>query len=274
MAGRSIHAMFAAAVLSAALSQSVASQSFFLNADAPKAEARLIAGWTEPDGKRVAGLRIELADGWKTYWRSPGEAGIPPTFNWDGSENVADVQIDWPTPIVFYTYGLRTIGYKDEMTLPLLITPKDASKPVRLRLELFYGVCEDICVPSHAEMSLDLPTDAPAREAASIRAAMDTAPLPANTAGLMNAQCFFNGEEFTARLSFAPMPVAAPVVVIEGQQGVWFSPLESRIDREEIVARGEMRADPGQWIDRSALQITLLNEHGGRGLSVKGCPKG
>ncbi|MEX2517870.1 MAG: hypothetical protein WD969_00905, partial [Paracoccaceae bacterium] len=71
-------------------------------------------------------------------------------------------------------------------------------------------------------------------------------------------------------LSFEPAPTEAPLVVAEGQKGLWLGPLESRIEGGEIIASGEARADPGQWIDRAALRLTLLGQDGGA-LVLDGC---
>ena len=72
---------------------------------------RIIPGSRQDDGSRLAGLRLTLARGWKTYWRSPGEAGVPPSFDWSRSENVAGVEVLWPRPKFFDSFGLTTIGY-------------------------------------------------------------------------------------------------------------------------------------------------------------------
>src|SRR6056297_4231173 len=82
-------------------------------------EARILTGWRLPDGTHQAGLEIRLRDGWKTYWRAPGDAGIPPRFNWSGSRNLSDVAITWPTPRTLSQNGVRTIGYANSLTLPI-----------------------------------------------------------------------------------------------------------------------------------------------------------
>lgn len=240
----------------------------------PQSEASFLSGWAEPDGGRIAALRVELAPGWKTYWRQPGEAGIPPTFDWSGSENLDGISIAWPSPIVFDTYGMQTIGYHERMVLPLKVTPRDPARPVRLSLALFYGVCEEICVPARADLDLTIAPGAPEQGAEMIRAALATLPESAQTAGLTAASCAIEGagEEriLTARLKFAEAPTVAPLIVAEGQKGLWFGPLESRLESGEIIASGEVIADPGQWIDRAALRLTLFGEDGGV-LVLNGC---
>lgn len=230
---------------------------------------RLEAGWAEPDGRRIAGLRMDLAPGWKTYWRRPGTAGLPPRFDWAGSRNVADLRIVWPTPDLFQSYGMLTIGYHDRMVLPLAITAEDPARPIRLRLALSYGVCSDICVPAEAELALDIGPGARPDGEAEIRAALSAAPERAGRRGLTAASCAFRPDEnaFEARLSFDPPPAAAPVVVAEAE-GVAIGHLESRIEDGEIVARGEARA-AGGWLSRDGLRLTILGDD--RAMEVEGC---
>lgn len=108
------------------------------------------------DGKTsvVAGIQVKLDDGWKTYWRNPGDAGLPPHFDWSGSTNLKAAQVLWPAPHRFKDSAGTSYGYKKEVVLPVIITPQDPSKPVHLRLNLEYAVCADICIPAQAELSI------------------------------------------------------------------------------------------------------------------------
>jgi DsbC/DsbD-like thiol-disulfide interchange protein len=119
----------------------------------PHAQASLFQAETS-DGAWNAGLMIKLDDGWKTYWRMPGDSGVPPQFDWSGSTNLASVTIGWPTPRRYSDAAGETVGYKDEVVFPLRIEPRDRSKPVRLELLLFYAVCKDICIPTEAKLAL------------------------------------------------------------------------------------------------------------------------
>ena len=120
------------------------------------ARVGIVPGWRDEDGRHVAGLSISLAPGWKTYWRAPGEGGIPPLFNWSGSSNVADVEVRYPVPDVFHQNGVRTIGYKDRVLFPLLIQPQDTAGTIRLTGEIEIGVCEEICIPVAFTVSAEL----------------------------------------------------------------------------------------------------------------------
>lgn len=103
-----------------------------------------------------AGVELRLQSGWKTYWRYPGDSGVPPVFDFGGSENVKTVTVLWPAPERFSDGGGYSIGYKDTVVLPLRVVPRDERKPVTLRLKLDYAVCETLCVPAKGNVELQL----------------------------------------------------------------------------------------------------------------------
>jgi DsbC/DsbD-like thiol-disulfide interchange protein len=114
-------------------------------------EARLLQG-EFADRIWSAGVEIELSEGWKTYWRMPGEAGIAPVFDWTGSDNVAEVELRWPAPGRYHDASGETIGYAQRVVFPISVRPLDPSQPVDLVLELSYAVCKDICIPARVEL--------------------------------------------------------------------------------------------------------------------------
>ena len=128
-----------------------------------RSAARLIAASATGVGTdRVyrAGVEIRLQPGWKTYWRYPGDSGVPPTFDFSGSDNLKAVAVLYPAPKRFQDGGGTSIGYAGEVILPLRVTAQDAGKPVKLRMKLAYAVCEKLCVPAQASAELTL-TGAP-----------------------------------------------------------------------------------------------------------------
>ena len=121
-----------------------------------RSRVRLVAG--APDGgERWAGVQIALDPGFKTYWRHPGESGVPPTFDWSRSVNVAAVELLWPAPARFEDDGGVSYGYAGGVVFPLRVRPRDPGESVRLGLRIDYGVCKEICIPASADMSLELP---------------------------------------------------------------------------------------------------------------------
>ncbi len=134
----------------------------------PHGSTRLIGGSTlkSADAKVIrAGVEIRLDPGWKTYWRYPGDSGVPPTLDFAGSENIKSVTTLWPAPERFSDGGGGySIGYHGDVVLPLRIVPNDASKPSSLRLKLGYAVCGKLCVPAQADLDLRLSGKAGAEE--------------------------------------------------------------------------------------------------------------
>ncbi len=107
------------------------------------------------------GLEFALKPHWKIYWRSAGDAGFPPSINWQGSENIdtSTINMLWPAPIRFSIFGLETFGYKDRVILPIDVPVKNNTDPVRLKMAVDYLACSDICVPASANLTLDLPAN-------------------------------------------------------------------------------------------------------------------
>lgn len=129
-------------------------------AEESHAAARLIAGAahrsTDTEWLR-AGIEIRLDPGWKTYWRYPGDSGVPPTLDFAGSENVKSVTTLWPAPERFADgAGGNSIGYVGDIVLPLRITPRNTRGPSVLRVKIGYAVCGDLCVPAQADLDLVL----------------------------------------------------------------------------------------------------------------------
>lgn len=115
-------------------------------------KVRLLTAGPAPDGSRRAAIEIVLDKGWKTYWRHPGDSGIPPRLDWSGSTNLGRVEIRWPAPSRFEDAGGIAYGYADAVTFPLRLHPQDPAKPVELKLGLDFGVCKEICIPARADL--------------------------------------------------------------------------------------------------------------------------
>jgi DsbC/DsbD-like thiol-disulfide interchange protein len=145
------------------------------------ARVRLIAGPAadKPAESYLAGVDITLAEGWKTYWRNPGDAGVPPNFEWSGSANVASIKVLYPAPSRLHEPAAETIGYMQAVMFPVEVMPQDARKPVELKLTLEFGVCREICIPAQAALSLAIPPRALAGDPApAILASLARVPRP------------------------------------------------------------------------------------------------
>jgi DsbC/DsbD-like thiol-disulfide interchange protein len=140
---------------------------------------RLLAG-SRSGAVLLGGVAFQLDPGWKTYWRTPGDSGVPPRFDFSKSDNVEAVTVLWPAPRKFPDgAGGHSLGYMNQVVLPLRIVAKSTDKPVTLRATISYAVCHDICIPVEAEAELPFVSVASTEDGA-LSAALDTVPKPAN----------------------------------------------------------------------------------------------
>ena len=236
-------------------------------------QVEVLEGGMTARGTYLAALSFTLADGWKTYWRAPGDAGIPPEFTWRGSRNVAATNLTWPTPIVFDQGGLRSIGYKHSLVLPIEITPRDKGDRIRLKGEVELGVCSDICVPATLRFDRDLDTGAGHNPL--IAAALAERPLSAKEAGLRSASCALRpgngGLRLTVTFALPPTGGTELVVVEPGVPEVWASEAESHRQGDVLTASADLTSVDGSPIglDRSAIRFTVLGTK--HAVDIRGC---
>jgi DsbC/DsbD-like thiol-disulfide interchange protein len=140
---------------------------------------RLLAG-SRSGPVLLGGIAVQLDPGWKTYWRTSGDSGVPPRFDFSKSDNVEAVTVLWPAPTKFDDgAGGISLGYHNQVVLPLRIVPKSTDKPVTLRADINYAVCEKICIPVEASTELAFASVASTEDNV-LFAALDTVPKPAS----------------------------------------------------------------------------------------------
>jgi DsbC/DsbD-like thiol-disulfide interchange protein len=127
---------------------------------------RMVTGKQTTGEPLRAGVQIRMAPGWHTYWRYPGDSGVPPTVTFEGSSNVKHVEVLWPAPQRLVEEGGTSIGYRVGTIFPLRIVPQEPRKPVSLRLRLQYAICEKTCVPADGSGELTLPGPRASQDAA------------------------------------------------------------------------------------------------------------
>ena len=199
------------------------------------AQARLIAATEGVAGSGILslGLHIRLEEGWETSWRSPGDAGIPPQLDWDGSENIDEIVIDWPLPRRFSVLGMNTFGYLSEVVLQLTALVSDPGQGARLRLHLSYAVCREICILVEADLALDI-SAGPAPDNAALAARIDrfsaTVPVPGSADFAVERVSVLAGPTPEIQiLARSGRPFQAPDVIIEAPPGFAFQPPEVRL---------------------------------------------
>lgn len=150
----------------------------------PKSRARIVSSGPLENGVYRAGVEIALDGDALTYWRNPGDAGVPPEFDFTGSTNLAKTNVAYPAPERHEEDGSEVFGWRRSVIFPLQIAPNDPTKPVTVKLALRYAACEKICIPSDGRMELTFaPKAAASPQAERIAQWAARVPRPAAQAG-------------------------------------------------------------------------------------------
>lgn len=238
----------------------------FLGSDLVRVD--VLPGWRAEDGSHFAGVRIRMQPGWKTYWRTPGDGGIPPLFDLGASENVTGFTPRLPAPVVFDEDGLRSLGYTDEVVFPIQLQSAEAGDPIQLQGALHIGVCEEVCVPVEVRLQAELP--ALGQSSALIAAAL--AQEPKLRAGAITCNFTPTEDGLHLRAEIAEPAEADEAAVIElGDPTLWVSHAETRRAGAKLVAEVDIFAahDGPIPIDRSAVRMTVLSD--GAAYERRGC---
>jgi len=174
------------------------------------------------------GLHFKMKPGWKIYWRSPGDAGFPPEADWSPSQNLKTVVVHWPAPSRFSVLGLETLGYEDEVVLPMTVTRRDAARPLDMAGVVRYLTCKEICIPYAADLALVVPNGSikPSAFAHLIDRFQATVPGDGRRHGVMieAVETAADGKDAVVHVSArADLPFAAPDLYVEGPPGIAFS---------------------------------------------------
>ena len=250
-------------------------------------QVSLLPGRAEAGGVRVVGLVLDIKPGWKTYWRDPGGVGIPPRFDWSRSRNLGAVEVLWPRPYFFESFGLTTVGYSGRVVFPVRLVPEQPDQAMEIGLNIALGVCREICVLEETTVELRIEPGAPDAGAALVAMAEAAVPRPGAEMGLAGATCRISGagarRRFDAVLDFA-QALQDPVVILEGPDLTWFTGVETTTEsgpESGPESGGEQGGsglhvqatlsllDETVWIDRSQIRMTVLA--GDFAADVKGC---
>jgi DsbC/DsbD-like thiol-disulfide interchange protein len=225
---------------------------------------RLLAG-SRSGSVLLGGIAFQLQPGWKTYWRTPGDSGVPPRFDFSKSENIDAVTILWPAPSKFDDgAGGRSLGYHDQVVLPLRIVAKNADKPVTLRASINYAVCEKLCIPVEADAELPF-TSVASTEDNMLFTALDAVPKPANVGDpnpLTIRDVKRDGKSTVLVDVVAPDDVKQVNLFVEGPTPDWGLPVPQPVEHSPPgVKRFSFQLDglpPGTNPDGAALKFTLV----------------
>lgn len=233
----------------------------------------VLPGWDTAQGTRMIGLQITLDEGWKTYWRAPGDGGIPPQVLWQGSENISAAQFHWPVPEVFDQSGMRSIGYSNQVVIPVELHPAAPGQPARAAGELDIGVCDEVCIPVRLTFDVLVPPGG-ARTPAIISAMVDR-PLTATEAGAGPITCTIvpgdNGLILTATIPLDATGGTEVVVVETSDPEVWVSEPDVTRQGRTLTAQADLvhMNGGGFALDRSGVRFTVLGRD--RAVDLQGC---
>jgi len=234
----------------------------------------VLEGWRQADGTHVAAIKLELDEGWKTYWRAPGEGGIPPFFDFLGSQNFVNFSVSWPTPEVFDQSGLWSIGYKDSVILPFEIEPQNSSRDIQLEGVIDIGVCKEVCLPVSLDINATLSAKAKKKSPA-IRAAMASVPYSRTEANVDSAICKLtpDGSRMVIR-TIVDLPAAGDsefVVIESSDPNHWFSETETSREGDTLTAESSLMSIDGSVLSlqRADIRITVLGEN--YAVDIQGC---
>ncbi|MCM0019496.1 MAG: thioredoxin family protein [Tagaea sp.] len=237
----------------------------------PEIALRLISGSAASgDGGALRlGLEMRLSPGWKTYWRTPGDAGLPPTIDWAGSANLADANLRFPAPERFTLFGFETFGYGGHLILPIVArAPGPGETKIRAGVDVL--VCEKLCIPYRADLALDLPAGAQAPSAHTHEIAKFESAVPQvdesgqGVNGLTVESAAFRGGDKPALIvrARAEPPFSAPDLFVEAADGWSFAKPEiaflegGRYATLTIAAAAEKSAPP---LDGARATLTLID---------------
>jgi len=234
----------------------------------------IIRGWRQSDDIHIAAINIKLEDGWKTYWRVPGIGGIAPILNWEKSKNIKNISQIWPTPNIYNEYGLQTIGYKDELLLPLQIQPIDKKQPIHLSITIDFGICSDVCVPIQTAVEERLPE----RTSIGKKNILDTlekAILSGNVSPFKIVKCnivpikdgFEVNAFFEGLASFDKDTLG--VVEYPVKQNGWINQKASLVSGNQLNVHATVYNKSIHFIDRSDLTLTIFTKN--KAFEFDGC---
>lgn len=223
-----------------------------------------------------AALRIRMQDNWKIYWRTPGDAGLPPALDWTGSQNLQDARLSWPVPSRFTIYDIDNIGYKHEAVFPLDLIPAAAGEGIDLKLKLDLLVCDDICVPETHEVQFSLPAGdaAPSADAEAYARARAQLPVAAHDGARFNriwldydsGNAAYAVVEMTAAdkpADNADLFIEHPAAIVFGKPAMTYDAKTGRLVLRAPVHSSEPLDKIEQTLSEGELTLTYVQDHSG-----------
>ncbi len=253
---------FRLALLSAVLATTPALASSSEWFDSDGARLRLVtAGKPDPEGRLAGALEIDLKPGWKTYWRDPGDAGVPPTIDVSTSTNIASATPEFPAPQRHDEGDYKWAGYDRPVVLPVTFMTARAGEPVLINADIFLGVCETICIPVKATLWLDPASDPDnSMDAATVSAALAALPEAEGPDFGVRVISQPGDETLTLEAAFPGDPASAELFV-SGEDGYTFTTPVKTFDGDRTLFTTEVSLPAKRGIG-PGLHYTLVTEAG------------
>ncbi|MER9652366.1 hypothetical protein NKJ26_02470 [Mesorhizobium sp. M0152] len=225
--------LLGAAIGSATVLPASASSSGWYNSEGGK--VRLVTSGKPDDAGRIQGvLDIALKPGWKTYWRDPGDAGVPPQLDISASTNIADARLSFPAPRRHDDGYGKWAGYDYPVSLPVVFTLSATKDPAVIDADIFLGICETICIPVQTRLSVDPGSDPDnVDDAALVKASFAALPAPARSDFGINVLPG-DHETLVVEASFPGDPAAADFFVAAERDYMFGAPSRSEKDGKLI----------------------------------------
>jgi DsbC/DsbD-like thiol-disulfide interchange protein len=230
----------------------------------PGVELRLISSDTRaPDGTTRAAIEIDMPEGTKTYWKVPGESGIPTEVDTSGSAGIAGGRVLWPLPEIDSSAGAVDFVYYGPTVLPLELTLGAGGGAARLEASVTMGICSDICMPVSARFSLPLGFAKP-DHSQGLRIAQAVAGVPIAWEGPGDP---FGTVDFDPASGMLSVEVAddrvdpATIVADPGLGDGFFGAPQKRPD-DQVVDLPLLGEEPGTGLDGRKVVLSFMTDSG------------
>jgi DsbC/DsbD-like thiol-disulfide interchange protein len=247
---------------------------------ATNSKLRLFGGTTKTAGDEelMAGVQLRMDDGWKTYWRNPGDSGVPPQFDWSGSTNLKEAKVLYPAPHRFADANSTAIGYSGEVIFPVKLIPERPGEPIELKLAFDFGLCKSLCIPNEAKLSLKLEPGAALDGADTklLNASLDRVPQPVTpdalpAIGKIEAKLDVDKPAIVIEVLYPP-DAAGSDLFVDIADGTYVpvpTVLGPLADGKQSFTVNFMSKDEAKAIKGKTLVLTLVSDRGSRETSWK-----
>jgi suppressor for copper-sensitivity B len=215
------------------------------------------------------GLQFKLAEGWKIYWRTPGDAGFPPDLEIKNAENLRDLSWKWPVPRRFSLFGQESHGYSDEVVFPIRAGLSKPGEPLKIDAVVHALACSEICVPLDAALTFTLPAGpaGPTAYTQLVSRYRSRVPGPLDGTGLtvLAVESVGAPKPHSVRVTIgSDKPLLAPDVFVEAGTGYTFGKPTLAIDADRLRATLTLPASLPKTGSLEALPVTLTVVDGDR----------